>query len=93
MLDDFTYGEKGITLINQQQAAQMPLRAFWNFGFYHDRDSMSEMTGVSFPIWCLLVPCNIAPILWLRKRRRLQTPGFPVEPASSDDSVKSASSV
>ena len=36
---------------------------------------------IRIPLWAILLPCSIAPILWLRKKRRSSTRGFPVEPA------------
>ena len=38
---------------------------------------------ILMPIWCVPVPSFIAPMLWLRKRKRQQTRGFQVEPASA----------
>jgi hypothetical protein len=55
----------------------------------HELGAPGRTTGItmaSFPLWCILLPCSIAPILWLRKRRRLRTRGFPVEPATSSGS-------
>jgi hypothetical protein len=37
--------------------------------------------GLRFPIWCLIPQCAIAPMLWLRRRRRSLGRGFAVEPA------------
>jgi hypothetical protein len=31
-----------------------------------------------FPIWCALLPCLIAPLLWIRKRRQPSSTGFDV---------------
>jgi hypothetical protein len=34
---------------------------------------------IEFPIWCPLLPCLIAPLLWLRRRRLQKQPaGFAV---------------
>jgi hypothetical protein len=35
------------------------------------------------PIWCLALPCTIAPILWLRRRRHRRARGFTVEPLTT----------
>jgi hypothetical protein len=36
---------------------------------------------IVFPLWCLILPCTIAPMLWLRRRRRRAARGFAVEAA------------
>ena len=64
------------------------LNWLWRF----DAGADSNQYFILLPIWCVLVPCSIAPILWVRKRRRLGKQGFPVEPATGD-SQKSVSSV
>ena len=43
---------------------------------------------IRVPLWSVLPPCSIAPILWLRKKRRSGTRGFPVEPATSPATIK-----
>ena len=53
-----------------------PMRAVWEF----DAHSLSPGTPLSVfllaaPIWCLAVPCAIAPTLWLRARRRRRLTG------------------
>ena len=48
------------------------------FQFTARRMSGSEFILI-FPIWCLAVPCTIAPILWWRRRRRRTARGFAVE--------------
>jgi hypothetical protein len=43
--------------------------------------SMPDGTSyIIVPLWCLILPCMIAPVLWLRRRRRTAR-GFAVEPA------------
>jgi hypothetical protein len=38
----------------------------------------------SFPLWIIVLPCAVTPLLWLRARRREQIPrGFPVEIAAA----------
>jgi hypothetical protein len=34
----------------------------------------------SIPIWCVILPCLIAPIMWLRKAKRARSQGFAVAP-------------
>jgi hypothetical protein len=59
-------------------------RCFWEFD-NHSLNSVLKNKGatayiIAFPIWCVLIPCLIAPILWLRKRRHSRTKiGFPIE--------------
>ena len=43
---------------------------------------------IRVPLWSILLPCSIAPILWLRKKRRSSTRGFPVEPATPPATIK-----
>ena len=33
---------------------------------------------IRVPLWSIFLPASIAPILWLRKKRRSRTRGFPV---------------
>ncbi len=55
-------------------------RSIWEF----DAHALTPLKGlwvflVAFPIWCAALPCLIAPLLWLRKRRAPQPPSaFPV---------------
>jgi hypothetical protein len=54
-------------------------RSFWEF----DAHSQNAYRGrwvflLAFPIWCAAIPCLIAPLLWLRKRRTPPPPAFPV---------------
>jgi hypothetical protein len=57
-------------------------RSFSRFDFQHSQITKRGVTATSFaftfPIWCILLPCLIAPVLWWRKRRRLQRVGFAV---------------
>ena len=50
--------------------------SLWQFTFEHPP---SGEFALAFPIWCLAVPCTIAPILWWRRRRRRTARGFAVE--------------
>ncbi|HZZ45038.1 MAG TPA: hypothetical protein VFE58_19030 [Tepidisphaeraceae bacterium] len=36
---------------------------------------------LGFPAWLLALACTIAPLLWLRRRRRINRRGFPIEPS------------
>jgi len=55
-------------------------RSFWEF----DAHSLNIKSGfgvflLAFPIWCAAIPCLIAPLMWLGKRRTRQQPSaFPV---------------
>jgi hypothetical protein len=54
-------------------------RSFWEF----EAHSQNTTSGfwvflLAFPIWCVALPCLIAPLMWLGKRRRKQLAGFPV---------------
>ena len=49
----------------------------------HTSSSNHDETSVSCPLWCLALPCMIAPALWLRRRRRRHARGFAVEPTAS----------
>jgi hypothetical protein len=54
-------------------------RSFWEF----DAHSLNTMSGFwvflfAFPIWCVALPCLIAPLLWLRKRRTPPPSAFQV---------------
>ncbi len=59
-------------------------RCFWEFD-NHSLNSVIKTRGatayiIAFPIWCVLVPCLIAPLLWLRTRRQARAQvGFPIE--------------
>ncbi|HEX4055462.1 MAG TPA: hypothetical protein VHX86_14450 [Tepidisphaeraceae bacterium] len=55
-------------------------RSFWEF----DAHPLIPAKGLwvfllAFPIWCAAIPCLIAPLMWLRKRRTTQFAAFPVE--------------
>ena len=41
---------------------------------------------IRVPLWSILLPCSIAPILWMRKRSG--TRGFPVEAATPPPTIK-----
>lgn len=54
-------------------------RSFWEF----DAHPLIPAKGpwvflLAFPIWCAALPCLIAPLMWLRKRRTTQLSAFPV---------------
>jgi hypothetical protein len=53
-------------------------RSLWQFEYYWLYGPGVRQGNIMFPIWCLLLPCLIAPIRWLRKRRRSQPMGFDV---------------
>jgi hypothetical protein len=58
-------------------------RAMWEWKCSETKvGPASTLFLIEFPICCALLPCSIAPILWLRKRRRMHVKGFPVEPAT-----------
>ena len=61
-------------------------RILWEF----DAHSLGPFTPgiqvylLAFPIWCLSLPCLVAPFLWLRRRKRArkQPAGFPLDQAT-----------
>jgi hypothetical protein len=66
-------------------------RSFWEFdGHLLMSTKSAQLYIFAFPIWFLVVPCLIAPLLWLRKRKGGPMGGFPIiltTPASSEDSL------
>jgi hypothetical protein len=62
-------------------------RSLWEFDAHtlpNGNGSPPRMFIFAFPIWCLLLPCLIAPALWLRRHRhrgRAQQRGFPLDHA------------
>ena len=56
-------------------------RSLWNFegGRSVIAPGITRDHWVLFPIWCLALPCAIAPALWLRRRRRARRRGFAVK--------------
>jgi hypothetical protein len=53
-------------------------RSLWQFEYYWLYGPGVRQGNLMFPIWCVLLPCLIAPIIWLRKRRRPHPAGFDV---------------
>jgi hypothetical protein len=51
----------------------------------HDARGRDLVNGVSvtFPAWCLILPSLIPIVLWIRQRRTLKDPGFPVTPETA----------
>ena len=43
---------------------------------------------IRVPLWSVLPPCSIFPILWLRKKRRSSPRGFAVEPATPRATIR-----
>jgi hypothetical protein len=59
-------------------------RSLWGFG----GRSLLYINGwrlflFAFPIWCAALPFLIAPLIWLRKRRKVRDAGFPVVQTSN----------
>jgi hypothetical protein len=54
-------------------------KSLWDFQIIND----PMATGLRFPVWCLMPPCTMAPMLWLRRRRRNLGRGFAVEPQAA----------
>jgi len=50
--------------------------ALWEWGL----GSATGYLYLTIPIWSLAIPCTIAPLLWLRRRRHQRARGFPVLP-------------
>jgi hypothetical protein len=57
--------------------------SLWTFEFSRERYRGGESLHVIIPIWCLILPCMIAPLLWLRRRRRARGRGFAVVAAKN----------
>jgi hypothetical protein len=53
--------------------------SIWGFGYEWGKG----FQRIAFPIWCPLLPCLIAPLLWLRRRRN-QPAGFAVITQASE---------
>ena len=64
-------------------------RSLWEFDDHWIGQSNAGYHIFACPIWCLALPCVIAPVLWLRQRRRADAPGFPVheQPAAAASAV------
>jgi hypothetical protein len=59
--------------------APKPDRSFWEFDAHWLAGNTARATFLfAFPIWCLLLPFLILPVVWLRQRRNVTTRGFPV---------------
>ena len=59
--------------------------ALWGFELIFQPDHFLVLV----PIWCLALPCTIAPMLWLRRRRRRSSPrGFAVETTVASEALK-----
>jgi hypothetical protein len=55
------------------------LRSLWEFDTRSSLFTNGSRTFLfAFPIWCAAAPFLIAPIIWLRRRRRGRDAGFPV---------------
>ena len=53
--------------------------SFWEFDARPDSNGpFGIFYIVAFPIWCVLLPCLIAPLIWLRRVRRTEPRGFAV---------------
>jgi hypothetical protein len=63
--------------------------SLWEFDAHTHKGGWMQMSFSIFacPIWCCALPCLVAPLLWLRKRRknRDQGPGFAVVAATASD--------
>ena len=58
-------------------------RAVWEWDFHYvTRSPGDTISLVAFPIWCMLIPSLIAPILWLLRRPRAQPQGFEISSPS-----------
>jgi hypothetical protein len=53
-------------------------RCFWEFDAHRFSTARGTFFLFAFPIWCALVPCLIAPLMWLRRRRPRTQVGFAV---------------
>src|SRR5262245_18667539 len=51
----------------------------WDFELQTERGKFL----IRVPLWAIFPPCSIAPILWLIKKRRSSTRGFPVGAGSA----------
>jgi hypothetical protein len=52
-------------------------RSLWEFDAFHIYAGWGSDYLLAFPIWCGLLACSIAPVIWSRKRPRKQV-GFAV---------------
>jgi hypothetical protein len=62
----------------------------WLWGFVAERVVGINSTRLfifAFPNWCVLLPCLIPPLLWLRRRRRATQRGFPIDHATISSSA------
>jgi hypothetical protein len=54
-------------------------RSIWEFDAHSIPQSNYRYYILACPIWCIALPCLIAPALWFRKRRHANAAGFPVQ--------------
>jgi hypothetical protein len=53
-------------------------RCLWEFDAHRLMRGASTFWLFACPIWCLLLPCLVLPVTWLRKRPRPDSRGFAV---------------